>query len=423
MQARLKVGSDSKPRLLVAKGCFDPMGGAERDIIRVIPSLMERFEVSVATLRPSKEVQSLCSDLGLRLLSPVEPWALPTGIINEVLHNKQRRSFQAWASVQGIMEEISSVDGIHLVSGDGSIGILQLVDPGTRVHVHYLEPDRGLHEVVLHLDVQGRPKRPLFVTRLALSFARFSDRRLVRKYINRDNVRVSANSSYSSSMFRSVYGFEAGIIRPTVSSSEFTERQTDEEEGAWKDVEDLPEPPWVVTVGGFNWVKGIWECISMLEGSGVGLVVIGRGSDEDLHSLREHAKASDVDMWVYSDLDLSQLIATMRRSRAVISMAHGEPFGLTAIEALSVGVPALFVDDGGFRDSIIDGICGRLLPRDDYAAWHRAIEVAGDPEVIDKWETTGRNRIRELSLDPKSQSDFIYDALFPDHSPIEIEEE
>ena len=128
-------------------------------------------------------------------------------------------------------------------------------------------------------------------------------------------------------------------------------------------------------------------------------------------------------MWVYSDLDLSQLIATMRRSRAVISMAHGEPFGLTAIEALSVGVPALFVDDGGFRDSIIDGICGRLLPRDDYAAWHRAIEVAGDPEVIDKWETTGRNRIRELSLDPKSQSDFIYDALFPDHSPIEIEEE
>ena len=423
MQARLKVGSDSKPRLLVAKGCFDPMGGAERDIIRVIPSLMERFEVSVATLRPSKEVQSLCSDLGLRLLSPAEPWALPTGIINEVLHNKQRRSFQAWASVQGIMEEISSVDGIHLVSGDGSIGILQLVDPGTRVHVHYLEPDRGLHEVVLHLDVQGRPKRPLFVTRLALSFARFSDRRLVRKYINRDNVRVSANSSYSSSMFRSVYGFEAGIIRPTVSSSEFTERQTDEEEGAWKDVEDLPEPPWVVTVGGFNWVKGIWECISMLEGSGVGLVVIGRGSDEDLHSLREHAKASDVDMWVYSDLDLSQLIATMRRSRAVISMAHGEPFGLTAIEALSVGVPALFVDDGGFRDSIIDGICGRLLPRDDYAAWHRAIEVAGDPEVIDKWETTGRNRTRELSLDPKSQSDLIYDPLLPDHSTIEIEEE
>jgi hypothetical protein len=54
MQTRLKVGSESKLKILVAKGCFEPVGGAERDIMRAIPSLMERFEVSVATLRPSK---------------------------------------------------------------------------------------------------------------------------------------------------------------------------------------------------------------------------------------------------------------------------------------------------------------------------------------------------------------------------------
>ena len=66
-------------------------------------------------------------------------------------------------------------------------------------------------------------------TRLALSFARFSDRRMVRKYINRENFVVSANSSYRSSKFKSIYGFDAGVIRPTVSASEFTERQTDEE--------------------------------------------------------------------------------------------------------------------------------------------------------------------------------------------------
>lgn len=423
MQTRLKVGSESKLKILVAKGCFEPVGGAERDIMRAIPSLMERFEVSVATLRPSKELEKLCSNLGLKLLIPDEPWIVPNGILNEMLHRKQRASFQTWAKVPGIRDELAIVDGIHLVSGDGSIGILRLVGPETRVHVHYLEPDRGLHENVLHLDVRGRPKRPMIITRLALSFARFSDRRMVRKYVNRENYVVSANSSYSSSKFKSIYGFDAGVIRPTVSASEFTERQTDEEEGAWKEVEDLPEPPWVVTIGGFNWVKGIWECISMLEGSGVGLVVVGRGSDDDLHALREHAKKSEVDLWVYSNLDLSQLIATMRRSRAVISMAHGEPFGLTAIEALSVGVPALFVDEGGFRDSIIDGICGRLLPRDDYQAWHRAIEIAGDPEVMRKWEATGRNRIKELNLDPDSQSDFILEALFPNRSPIRVEEE
>jgi len=423
MQTRLKVGVNSKPRLLVAKGCFDPTGGAERDVMRCLRSLSDQFEVSVATLRPSKEITKICADLGLTLLSPDVPWVVPTGILNEVLHRKQRASFQAWNSLRGIKKELEKVDGIHLVSGDGSLGLLRIVPLEKPLHVHYLEPDRGLHEWVLHLDLQGRPKRPEILTSIALGFARFSDKRIVRKYLNRKNVVVSANSTYSSNIFESIYGFKAGIIRPTVSSSEFTERQTDEEEGAWKEVEDLPEPPWVVTIGGFSWVKGVWECITMLKDSGVGLVVVGRGSDDDLHALKEHAKDMDVELWVYSNLDLSQLIATMRRSRAVISMAHGEPFGLTAIEALSVGVPALFVDEGGFRDSIVEQECGRLLPRDDRESWHAAIEQAGDPETAKRWGENGRSRISNLRLDPDSQAEFIYRALFPNRSPIEIEEE
>ena len=423
MQTRLAVGAESKPSLLVAKGCFEPMGGAERDLIRVIPALCERFIVTVATLRPSEELERICSDLSIDLLQPEEPWIVPRGVLNEILHRKQRGSFQQWASIPGIKQKISDVDGVHLVSGDGSLGMLRLIDSSKSIHVHYLEPDRGLYEDVLHLDVRGRPKRPLFLTRIALSFAKFSDRRMVKKMASSPNVVISANSTYSAEKFLSTYGFEAGVIRPNVSSKEFAKKETDREEGAWKEVEDLPEPPWVVTIGGFNWAKGIWECISMLKGSEVGLAIIGRGSDEDLYALREHAKSCEVELWAFSDLDLSQLIATMRRSRAVISMAHGEPFGLTAIEALSIGVPALFVDEGGFRDSIVDGVCGRLLPRDDAMAWQLAIEEAGDPEVVDRWKLAGRARISELKLDPRSQADFIGEAIFPDRSPLQLEEE
>ena len=423
MQTRLAIGAGSRPSLLVAKGCFEPMGGAERDLIRVIPALCERFIVSVATLRPSDELEEVCSDFSIDLLQPEKPWVVPKGLFSEILHKKQRGSFQQWASIPGIKEKISEVDGIHLGSGDGSLGILRLVCSSKPMHVHYLEPDRGLHEDVLHLDVRGRPRRPLFLTRIALSFARFSDKRIVKKMAGSPNVVISANSSYSAGKFLSTYGFETGIIRPNVSSKEFAKKETDKEEGAWKDVEDLPEPPWVVTIGGFNWVKGIWECISMLKDSEVGLAVIGRGSDEDLYELREHAKRCDVELWAYSDLDLNQLIATMRRSRAVISMAHGEPFGLTAIEALSIGVPALFVDEGGFKDSVVDGVCGRLLPRNDFTAWHQAIEEAGDSEIADRWKVAGRERISELKLDPQSQADLIRNALFPNRSPLRIEEE
>ena len=39
-------------RLLVAKGSFEALGGAERDLIRNLPALAKKFAVTVATLGP-----------------------------------------------------------------------------------------------------------------------------------------------------------------------------------------------------------------------------------------------------------------------------------------------------------------------------------------------------------------------------------
>jgi glycosyltransferase involved in cell wall biosynthesis len=92
----------------------------------------------------------------------------------------------------------------------------------------------------------------------------------------------------------------------------------------------------------------------------------------------------------------------MRGARAVVSMAHGEPFGLTPVEAFSVGTPALFVDEGGFRDTVIDGANGRLLERGDQAAWHSALEQAADAQTRARWAEAGRSRIAELDLSPEA---------------------
>ena len=111
--------------------------------------------------------------------------------------------------------------------------------------------------------------------------------------------------------------------------------------------------------------------------------------------------------------------------------ANGEPSGSEASDFAAAIVGDfwedeggdLFVDEGGFRDSIVDGVCGRLLPRDDPIAWHLAIEEAGDPEVAERWKVAGRARISELELDPQSQAEFIGHALFPNRSPLHVEEE
>ena len=271
-----------------------------------------------------------------------------------------------------------------------------------------LEPHRGLYEDVLHLGVDGKPKRNMSITRFALSKARRDDRRLISAFLKRQNSRINGNSSYSAERIRSVYGCDAGYIHPSVDFSEFTQEATEEENQAWIDLDELPDPPWVTTIGHAGWVKGGWETISMLAGSGFGLVLVGGGVFEEVEGLHDHADARGVKLWTPPRLSNLQLTGLMRRSVAIVSMAHGEPFGLTPIEAFAVGTPALFVDEGGFQDTLEDGVNGRLLPRDDPMAWQEALNEALDTDVKKKWAEAGRQKIAELDLSPEAHARRIF---------------
>tara|TARA_B000000477_G_scaffold67465_1_gene56584 strand:- start:363 stop:1208 length:846 start_codon:yes stop_codon:yes gene_type:complete len=271
-----------------------------------------------------------------------------------------------------------------------------------------LEPHRGLYEDVLHLGVDGKPKRNLSITKFALSKARRDDRRVISAFLKRPNSRINGNSSYSAERIQAVYGCDTGFIHPSVDFSEFTPEATEEENQAWIDLDELPDPPWVTTIGHAGWVKGGWETISMLAGSGFGLVLVGGGVFEEVEGLHDHADARSVKLWTPPRLSNLQLTGLMRRSVAIVSMAHGEPFGLTPIEAFAVGTPALFVDEGGFQDTVEDGVNGRLLPRDDIMAWQEALNEALDSDVKKKWAEAGRQKIAELDLSPDAHARRIF---------------
>ena len=136
----------------------------------------------------------------------------------------------------------------------------------------------------------------------------------------------------------------------------------------------------------------------MLSGSGLSLAHVGGGSSEDLERLSQHAESCGVGIWGAPRLSSPEMAALMREAIAVVSTTHGEPFGLTPVEAISVGTPALVVDEGGFRDTVLDGVNGRLLPRGDIGAWHSALEQAADGETRVAWAEAGRARITEMDL-------------------------
>ena len=383
-------------RLLVAKGSFEALGGAERDLIRNLPALAEAFEVTVATLSPIPELEVLCSQLGTALLHPEKAWKMPVDPVSRILNTGTSSASKAWKSCPDLEDAIGNCDAIHLISGDGSLELLEIVQNEAAVHFHLLEPHRGLHEDILHREIDGSPKRSLRLTHALLTKARNADLRAVKSLAERPKSAISGNSSYTASRISEIYGIDAGVLRPSVVTDEFPEQAGPDEEMPTTFSDD-----YVVSIGRASWAKGTWETVSMLGGTDLVLAHVGGGDEGDLVRLSAHARDCGGGLWVAPRLSSPNLAALMRGARAVVSMAHGEPFGLTPIEAFSVGTPALFVGEGGFRDSIVDGQNGRLLARDDNKEWHDWLERVKDPDIREQWTKAGRERIVELGLSPE----------------------
>lgn len=59
-----------------------------------------------------------------------------------------------------------------------------------------------------------------------------------------------------------------------------------------------------------------------------------------------------------SDLELRELI---RDAKATIYVPVDEDFGMSPVESMACGTPVIAVDDGGLKESIIDGKTGLLI--------------------------------------------------------------
>ena len=151
-----------------------------------------------------------------------------------------------------------------------------------------------------------------------------------------------------------------------------------------------PPEPYVMTVGRISHVKGTWETLQSLAGSGYGLVHVGGGDEGDKATLEAEAKRLNVPLVCMPRLTQAALVGLVRGAAAMVSHAHHEPFGLTPIEAMAVGTPALMVDEGGFQCTMSGVESGLLLRRDQPEAWKAAYASLKNPEQHEAWATVGR---------------------------------
>jgi len=400
------MNPDIKPNLLVAKGSFKAMGGAERDLIRTLPALNRLFKVKVATIHKTPELTNTCKKEGIELLHPSNQWNLPTGILSTILDKGRDSASLSWLQIPRIEEHLRDSDAIHLVSGDGSLPLIDHIPEETLVHLYLLEPHRGLYEETLHRKVDGSPKQNIFFTNLLLSRARKRDMNLLNSLIKRKNSKFSGNSKFSTIRAKNVYGIDAGILWPCVDISEFPSDNNDDNENPYPFEDD-----YVVCIGRASWAKGTWETIAMLEGTELSLAHVGGGDTKSISKLENHAKTKDVGFWISPKISSPDLVSLMRGARAIVSMAHNESFGLSPIEAFAVGTPAIFVDEGGFKETIVDRKNGRLIPRNNIESWHEALDEVKNEDIRNKWKSAGLERISELNLSPEKHAERLKEIL------------
>ena len=376
-------------------------GGAARDLLRNLPAITEHFEVKFLCLNLRDSQRTLIEAMRIEVLCPEEQWEAKGGLWNEITAGQERSAADAWHRCKAAKAAIEWADVIHLTGGNGSMEFPALVPADKPIHLHFLESKPGIHDDVSHLNPDGSGGwRPRLLHTLQLrQRSRIEDS--FRGFASNEKWIVSANSAFSASNLKRIYGFEGGVLHPSVDLSEFPRHPSLGESSSFESSGVGQMGAYAVTIGRISRFKGTYETVEHLSGSGLNLVVIGGGSTNEIEELRAYGEKHGVVVKVLSGLSSEAMRAIMRNSVAMVGLAHGEAFGLTPIEAMALGIPPIFVNEGGYCETVVDGVNGRLIERGDLESWKVAFEQAKDQNTRANWAQAGLARIEELGLTPE----------------------
>lgn len=196
--------------------------------------------------------------------------------------------------------------------------------------------------------------------------------RMIRRKIDKINAKsassIITNSIFIASKIKISYDTDATVCYPGVNTQLYYK-------SAAKEISHI------LYIGGKNKLKGYdfaSDSISKVDNKyNVKLNVLGYGSGDRMIT--------------------NERILSKRYSKSLLLLcpAHDEPFGLVALESMACETPVLAVNEGGYKETIIDGVTGYLLPRDPKVFAEKIEYLYDHPDIARKMGKAGREHVKK----------------------------
>ncbi len=426
------------PSLIWFHNDMSPLGGAQREILTAIPAHKERWNITFVTLNAPQEVREFFIKHNIELITPTTPWINPKGGLNEILVKTGKTQLKAWKKLLNDVENnnlkntLNDADAIF-ISASGSLEVLSIIPEHIPLHAFLIEMHRGVHDDVLHRELDGKLVRPLWLTKMMLFYHKKWDMRWHKKLWNRPNTSISSNTPTSARRLAKAHGWNVinndflagnypsrddenrsggvGVLWHSVDSKLWSTVPSSSELKTWEKFEYKPNGEYLITIGRASFMKASLDALKIAHNSKLPLVHIGGGNTD---GLKKEAVKLSAELIVMPRISDEEIIALIRNATALIGIARGEGFGLTPIEAILVGTPALVVNEAGFTHTITDNENGRRLPwptnNENMNSWKEAILTAKNEDNRVKWAKNGKKRIEERWV-PIFQAEAIARAM------------
>ena len=193
--------------------------------------------------------------------------------------------------------------------------------------------------------------------------------RKIRKMIDLENANnadeIITNSYFSREKINSVYKKKAFVCYPGVDCEVFYHSEKVENQvlimGSKEDID------------GYNLAKGALQTINKEKRPT--LVKLGFG---------------DKDSRVKSDTIVREIYS---QSIATLCLDINEPFGLKAIESMACETPVIAVDQGGYKETVVNGKTGFLVQRDPRIIAEKIRYFMDNPDIRNRMGKEGRKHV------------------------------